>query len=74
MFEALYVLLRERVQSPLGMLRQQPPPRPDFCTFAGHKNPSSAFAQAEAEWNAGLCGLERWTTIEQLDAHLMAAG
>lgn len=64
--ESVYYLLREQVRSDVGLLREAPPRRPDPCAFGDAK----ALSTAEEAWRVALCGCARWTTDEELDAHL----
>lgn len=70
-FEGLYYLLRERVLTGLGMFRGPLPLPPDECDYAGR---DEAYRAACDEWRVGLCGVARWTTVDELDRHLLGVG
>lgn len=64
--ESVYFLLRERVNSEVGLFRQQVPPAPAFCD----SKDSAEHQKKMTAWRRKLCDLEAWTDVAQLDAHL----
>jgi hypothetical protein len=63
---SVYVLVREQVRSEFGVFREPVPPQPAWCDY---KN-SEAHSKAMQTWQERACGLERWTTDEQLHEYL----
>lgn len=67
-FERVYVLLRERVNSDFGLFREPVPDAPKYCDFGD----PTKFNEAQQQWQNSLCNYSRWTKTEQLDEYLTA--